>query len=224
MAAHEYVKYIQYTLASYGSYTSAIDGSYGPVTAAAVKSFQINFNQRYLDGKVDSETKWYLAKFWLNMKSNENDRFNSWKDYASDEIKKYIVAVENMRLAPSVGTVQDAQFTGVESYKKITFTGFEGPSTGVDVIYFEVRDEIAKINKIIIKADQSASWRNFKVTQHLYNCKAPSAHSSQPIRRHSSGQFAVVPLNHRRTVAHLPSQRVYVRPVSQQCLRSIGVS
>lgn len=184
MAAHEYVKYIQYTLASYGSYTSAIDGSYGPVTAAAVKSFQINFNQRYIDGKVDSETKWYLAKFWLNMKKDDLTRFNAWKAYASDDIKKYIVAVENMGLSSSVNN-------GGLSYGKITFTGFEGPSTGTDVIYFEVRDELAKINKIIIKPDESASWKNFKVTYYGF--------SSKPIQSLPNGildaEAHITPLN-----------------------------
>ena len=34
-----------------------------------------------------------------------------------------------------------------------------------------------------------------------------SNRSSQPISRHSSSQFAVVPLNPRRTIAHLPAQR-----------------
>jgi hypothetical protein len=137
MAAHEYVKYIQYTLASYGSYTSSVDGHSGPVPAAAVKSFQTNFNQRYIDGKVDSETKWYLAKFWLNMKKDDLTRFNNWKAFASDDIKKYIVAVENMGLSSSVNN-------GGLSYGKITFTGFEGPSTGTDVIYFEVPNQYDK--------------------------------------------------------------------------------
>jgi hypothetical protein len=39
--------------------------------------------------------------------------------------------------------------------------------------------------------------------------KIPTA-SSQPIRRHSGSQFAVVPLNHSRTVAHLPGNPMYI--------------
>jgi len=62
MAVHEYVKYIQYTLAAAGFYNKAIDGEYGSSTASAVRSFQVENNERYIDGKVDSETKWYLAK------------------------------------------------------------------------------------------------------------------------------------------------------------------
>ena len=43
-----------------------------------------------------------------------------------------------------------------------------------------------------------------------------SSTSSQPIRRHSSRQLAVVPLNHGRSVAHLPAQRVKVSAVEEQ--------
>ena len=51
---------------------SVVDGIYGPLTEAAVKKFQIDNEQLYEDGKVDSETKWYLTKFWKNEANFDN--------------------------------------------------------------------------------------------------------------------------------------------------------
>jgi hypothetical protein len=155
MSSHEYVKYIQYTLAASGSYAKAIDGAYGPATALAVKAFQRANNERFIDGKVDSETKWYLAKFWLNMKSSTPELFQGWKNFASEDIRKYIIAIENMGTTSSINSDR--------SYKKITFSGTVGPSVASDVIFFEIPDDILKINNIIITADSDPKWRQFKV-------------------------------------------------------------
>ena len=145
MSSHEYIKYIQYTLALDGSYTKSIDGVYGPKTASAVKTFQIKNNERFRDGKVDSETKWYLAKFWLGIKSSDNEKFQAWKNFASEDIRKYIIAVENMGTTSSINSDR--------SYKKISFSGTVGPSVASDVIFFEIPAGILKINNIIITAD-----------------------------------------------------------------------
>ena len=156
MSAHEYVKYIQYTLAASGSYAKAIDGVYGPATASAVRVFQKTNNERFIDGKVDSETKWYLAKFWLNMKLSTPELFQGWKNYAPEDIRKYIIAVENMGTTSSINSNR--------SYKKITFSGTVGPSIALDYIFFEIPDDILKVNNIIITADSDPKWRQFKVT------------------------------------------------------------
>jgi len=155
MSSHEYVKYIQYTLAANGYYSKAIDGLYGPNTKASVKVFQTNNNQRFIDGKVDSETKWYLAKFWLNMKSSTPELFQGWKDFASEDIRKYIIAVENIGTTSSINSNK--------SYKKLSFSGTVGPSIALDYIFFEIPDDILKINNIIITADSDPKWRQFKV-------------------------------------------------------------
>ena len=155
MSSHEYVKYIQYTLAANGYYSKAIDGLYGPKTKSSVKVFQANNNQRFIDGKVDSETKWYLAKFWLNMKSSTPGLFQDWKNLASEDIRKYIIAVENMGTTSSINSNK--------SYKKLSFSGVTGPSVASDVIFFEIPDDILKINNIIITADSDPKWRQFKV-------------------------------------------------------------
>jgi len=154
MATHEYVKYIQYTLGASGFYSKAIDGDYGSSTASAVRSFQISNNQRYIDGKVDSETKWYLAKYWLNLKTTNNSLFESWKSFASEDIRKYIQKVEEMGLAPDINTGK--------VYRKTTFTGVAGPSSASDVIFFEIPQSIIGIEKIIIVPDQDIRWRNYK--------------------------------------------------------------
>lgn len=155
MSAHEYVKYIQYTLAASSYYNKAIDGLYGPGTASAVRAFQKANNERFIDGKVDSETKWYLAKFWLNMKASTPEIFESWKAFASQDIRKYIIAVENMGTTSSINSNK--------SYKKLTFSGTVGPSIASDIIFLEVPDDILKINNIIITADSDPKWRQFKV-------------------------------------------------------------
>lgn len=155
MSSHEYVKYIQYTLAANGYYSKAIDGLYGPNTKASVKVFQTNNNQRFIDGKVDSETKWYLAKFWLNMRDSDPLLFEGWRDYASEDIRKYIIAVENMGTTSSINSDR--------SYKKLSFSGVTGPSVASDVIFFEIPDGMLKVDNIIITADEDPKWRQFKV-------------------------------------------------------------
>ena len=155
MSAHEYVKYIQYTLAASSYYNKAIDGIYGATTVSAVRAFQKANNERYIDGKVDSETKWYLAKFWLNMKATDSNLFQAWKQYASEDIRKYIIAVENMGTSSSINSGK--------SYKKLTFSGTVGPTLASDYIFFEIPDDLLKINNIIITADTDPKWRQFKV-------------------------------------------------------------
>lgn len=155
-SSHEYIKYIQYTLAAAGHYSSAIDGVYGPSTSAGVRSFQQANNQRFIDSKVDSETKWYLAKHWLTLKSTNLELFKAYKDFASEDIKKYIQKVENMGLAQTIGNGK--------MYRKTTFTGFTGPKSATDVLFIEIPSQMITVDKIIIVPDSDIRWRNYKVT------------------------------------------------------------
>lgn len=154
MSAHEYVRYIQYTLAASKNYSSAIDGVYGPKTAEGVRSFQVANNERYIDGKVDSETKWYLALYWLTLKASNLKLFNDWKEFASPDIKKYIQKVEDMGVTGTIGSGK--------VYRKITFTGFQGPKLGEDVLFFETPASLLTVDKITIIPDSDSRWRNYK--------------------------------------------------------------
>jgi peptidoglycan hydrolase-like protein with peptidoglycan-binding domain len=155
MAAHEYVKYIQFTLAAHGSYKDKVDGIYGRKTMDAVHSFQTAFGERYIDGKVDSETKWNLALFWKN-----EVNFDNWIIWARDvtkvpEVIKYMQAARATVLASDIGNA---------TYRKITFTGFGGPSEARDIIFFEVPTSTLKtVTSIDIEADDNPLWRNFYI-------------------------------------------------------------
>jgi len=154
MAAHEYVKYIQYTLSAYGSYTASIDGLYGSKTMDAVHTFQEGNKERYIDGKVDSETKWSLALFWKN-----NENFDNWILWAEakgvPEVIKYMRAARAAVVASGIGD---------GTYRKITFTGFGGPSEARDIIFFEINTlKLKTVNSIFIEADDNPLWRNFNI-------------------------------------------------------------
>lgn len=155
MAAHEYVKYIQFTLSAHGSYKDKVDGIYGRKTMDAVHSFQQAFNERYIDGKVDSETKWNLALFWKN-----EVNFDNWIIWARDvtkvpEVIKYMQAARSTVLASDIGNA---------TYRKITFTGFGGPSEAKDIIFFEVdTSKLKTVTSISIEADANPLWRNFYI-------------------------------------------------------------
>jgi len=152
----EYVKYIQFTLAAHGSYKSVVDGIYGPLTEAAVKKFQIDNEQLYEDGKVDSETKWYLTKFWKN-----EANFDNWITSARD-VTKVPEVIKYMQAARSTVVVSGLESN--QTYRKITFTGFGGPSEARDIIFFEVDTSKLKIvNSIEIQADDNPLWKNFSI-------------------------------------------------------------
>lgn len=160
---HEYVKYIQYTLAIDKHYSGPIDGKYGSSTETAVRSFQKKYKQRWEDGKVDSETKWYLALYWLALKAFNPTLFNDTKAFASPDIRKYIEAAENTALAKDIGK---------KTFRKITFSGITGPSQGADVIWFEMPASIQDVNKIIIEPDDNAIWRQWKIDSYGYSASA----------------------------------------------------
>jgi peptidoglycan hydrolase-like protein with peptidoglycan-binding domain len=162
--SHEYVKYIQYTVAVALGINVKVDGSYGPKTAAAVKQFQVSGNQRYLDGTVDSETKSFLAFFWKKLKISDLSKYNDLKAWAAGNpdtasVVKYIKATNTVGFVSEIGT---------KTYKKISFSGFGGPNQAEDFIFFKIPSKIKKVNKIIIKADDDVAWKNFSIIQYGY--------------------------------------------------------
>lgn len=157
---HEYVKYIQYTVKYFTGKTCVVDGIYGPQTEGVVKTFQINGGQRYLDGTVDSETKSYMAFAWKKLKKDNLTKFNELRTATTSDsnltsVTKYIDAAINAGTAPLVGS---------KVYKKITFSGFTGPSQGFDVIYFKIPNNFEKLNKVVLQADSTTTWQNFDIT------------------------------------------------------------
>jgi peptidoglycan hydrolase-like protein with peptidoglycan-binding domain len=163
--SHEYVKYIQYTVAAALGISVKIDGLYGAKTAAAVKQFQVSGNQRYLDGTVDSETKSFLAFFWKKLKISNLSRYNDLKAWAAGNpstasVVKYINATDTIGLVSEIGT---------KTYKKISFSGFNGPNQAEDFIFFKVPSKIKKVHKIIIKASSAVAWKDFSINQYGYS-------------------------------------------------------
>lgn len=162
---HDYVKYIQYTVGVATGLRVAVDGAYGNQTANAVKTFQINGGQRYLDGTVDSETKSFMAFFWKNLKKSNLSRYNALRAWAAGNpatasVVKYIDATD------SNGSVDEI---GSKTYKKLTFSGFGGPNEAKDIIFFKIPNSVKSINKIIIEPSDDPVWRNYTIDIYGYS-------------------------------------------------------
>lgn len=156
---HEYIKYIQYTMSALAGISCNVDGIYGTQTTSAVKTFQTNNNQRYLDGTVDSETKSYMAFAWKNLKKTNPTKYSTLRSAAANNSNTASI-VKYIDSADAAGTVADIN---TKVYKKLTFSGFSGPGQGEDILYFKIPDSIERVNKIIIEADASSVWRNWSV-------------------------------------------------------------
>ena len=148
-----YATYVQWVLKQANSnyYSYNLDNHYGPATASGVRSFQRDQNERYVDGVVDSETKWYLAKFLQDnsidispLKSISEDAYNFAK-----AAKKTVRANE-----------VESQY----NYRKITFTGIEGPQFGQDTLFFTISPvPNSQITQMIIEAVDG--WSNFEIVE-----------------------------------------------------------
>jgi hypothetical protein len=100
---------------------------------------------------VDSETKWYLAKFLQDnsidispLKSISEDAYNFAK-----AAKKTVRANE-----------VESQY----NYRKITFTGIEGPQFGQDTLFFTISPvPNSQITQMIIEAVDG--WSNFEIVE-----------------------------------------------------------
>jgi|694.fasta_scaffold06622_2 hypothetical protein len=162
---HEFVKYIQYSMVALGGYTVKVDGYYGSQTANAVKAFQTAQNQIYKDGTVDSETKSYIAFAWKSLKNTNPVAFNNFKNFIASEqsILKYIQAAEDAPIASDIN---------FKTYKKLSFSGFKGPSSAKDIFTIEIPTGIDYIDKIVIEPDSDPVWRNYVLDVYGYSNSA----------------------------------------------------
>lgn len=158
----DFARYVQFTLWTYNNfyggtrnyYPYGLDDYYGPKTRDGVKLFQRDEGARYIDGIVDSETKWLMARFWKRVFNERRDIWNSAVTYFSAfKGNGYMFAAKDAVTANQIGS---------GTYKKVTFTGTVGPGEAVDYIFFEL-PEIEKINKITIKTDPV--WNDVIITE-----------------------------------------------------------
>jgi peptidoglycan hydrolase-like protein with peptidoglycan-binding domain len=174
--SHAYVKYIQLALKSFGRYGGGnfsnwpVDGKYGTKTADAIKSFQETQknlgNCIYVDGTVDSETKSLLARRLKTLKDEDIASYNTWRDRASQYgVLNFwdaaVASIENLTIG--------------REYKKITFTGFEGPSKITDIIYFSIPEGYQTIKRLTVNFGQ---WRKAKIYSYGYSS---ADHSGSPL-------------------------------------------
>lgn len=174
--SYNYVKYIQIALKSFGRYGGGnfknwpVDGKYGPKTRDAIEAFQQTQkdfgNCIYVDGIVDSETKSLLARRLKTLKDEDPAAFAAWRSHATDYgVAKFwdaaVGAVENLTIG--------------REYKKITFTGFDGPTRITDVIYFSIPEGYDEIKTLTI---DFGVWKKAKVYSYGYS---DTDHTSSPL-------------------------------------------
>jgi len=164
----DYATYVQFTLWTYNNYHGGnrnyypynLDTHYGPLTAAGVKKFQQAEGERYIDGIVDSETKWYFAKFWKKVKRERKDIWDaSTKTSVPSEVTAKVLAYINA----AVNTVEAFEIESQKSYRKMTFSGTVGPGVGEDVIFFKIPSFTTQIKSIEIRGE-TGDWGNFEIT------------------------------------------------------------
>lgn len=167
---HRYVKYIQTVLKSAGLYgvtnykTYPIDGQFGNLTGDAVKSFQqkmrnLGYRVIYEDRSVDSETKSLMQHWLIKLREEKPEDYQKWRSKASDMgvLDFWDAAVRQTSLA-NVNSGGD--------YKKISFSGFPGPSSIVDIVYFSIPDGYETLKKVII---DFGAWKNVEVLSYGFS-------------------------------------------------------
>lgn len=122
----DYIKYIQITLREAG-YNCLLNAKYDTGTANAVRQFQLD-QAGYEDGKIDSQTKSFMAKFWRNMDAATYEGIVARvRAGANSGAAKFITAAR--------GSVAIDQLASVHPFKKITYTGSTAPAVMKDTIY-----------------------------------------------------------------------------------------
>jgi hypothetical protein len=129
--SNAYIRYIQYTLKSDGISVSDT-GSYDAATKRAVGQFQKKKNIDF-DEKVDSQTKAALAVVWLDLLKNNKARYDSLYSAAPDPVKVYI---RNATKYSDIANVCNP--ASGDEYRRISYTGLEGPTRIEDHIVIEV--------------------------------------------------------------------------------------
>ena len=158
-----FATYVQFTLWTYNNYHGGnrnyypynLDKHYGPLTAAGVRLFQTAENLRYIDGRVDSETKWYLAKFWKKVYKERRDIYDVSLTYISGidgKVYEYIEAARKCALASDINNA---------TYKKTTFSGVINPKEARDVLFFKLPTNLTVITELQFNVD--TSWSNCKI-------------------------------------------------------------
>lgn len=142
--SQDYVKYVQYTL-SKQNYRVTINGVYDKETSDAVRLFQDQRGESFIDGIVDSETKSVLAIYWLGLYKNDQQKFENFVASAPNGVAKYI------RAAVKYSDIANIGVPGRE-YRRISFTGVPGPTEIVDDIIVKVPQAAAgqKVHDITI--------------------------------------------------------------------------
>jgi hypothetical protein len=164
----EYVKYIQYTLNQINNEVStsmkfipgklAVDGQYGQTTKNAVKLFQKNKKQSFVDGIVDSETKSVLAQYWISLKRYYPGAFDAvLSEIKNENIKQYINAAVKY---------SDISAIGSSEYRRISFTGTKGPTEIKDYLIIKVPEECVELNEVIFN---TGKWNTKFNNIYLYN-------------------------------------------------------
>lgn len=157
---HQYVKFLQIAMRATGRYVGEpIDGKYGTKTATAIQNFQktqqnLGNTVLYVDGIVDSETKALIHRRLITLSIDKPSDYATWRNVA----QSYGV-LDYWDASVDAGTIET--LNQGKSCKKISFTGFEGPGTITDVIYFQIPDGAHTINKLKI---DFGYWKNVTVT------------------------------------------------------------
>ena len=133
--SNTYMKYIQYTLQQMG-YSIKLTGTFDSATHNAVVKFQhdkkLNPKRNY--GVVDSETKSVFATYWLNLAKNNTVKFDKLR---KDAFKYQIVRFIDAAIQYSdISNICNSSTSN--DYRRISYTGIDGPTSIEDSIYIEV--------------------------------------------------------------------------------------
>ena len=163
-SSYRYVKFLQVAMKSASRYdgkNTPIDGKYGPKMMAGVKAFQsdmkgLGYRVLYEDGVVDSETKSLIQTWLKRLRDTNPDSYAHWRQRAFDHgvLDFWDRSVYRLSLA-------DVNADG--NYAKVSFTGFEGPTRIMDIIYFSIPEGYEKVNAINI---DFGKWNNVKVVSY----------------------------------------------------------
>lgn len=157
----DFARYVQFTLWTYNNfyggtrnyYPYGLDDHYGPRTSEGVKKFQRDEGARYIDGRVDSETKWLMARFWKRVYNERRDIWNaSFVYFSAFRGNGYMTAAKDAAVAADINS---------KYYRKTTFSGVVNPREARDVIFFELPESLSEISKVNILIE--SSWANCRV-------------------------------------------------------------
>jgi len=175
-ATGPYVRYVQSAMKAGNFYQASVDGWFGPVTLAAVSSFQSAMKTHKkvynTSGRVDSETKSLIAYAMKNnlfgMGSVLNRSSPNWTEIAQAAVTQIGT--------PSQSSASLINQTG--KYKKISYTGV-GEDTSVDLgsavntvedyIFFSIPDGGETVKTVNINFGSDPAWRKILLVSYGYS-------------------------------------------------------